>query len=71
MYLLVYDISSFHPNNVLDTINWECFVKNNSVRSSLIELKSFLQSKVDVDPIHSILLFLPRFLLVPCKTWCF
>ena len=52
IYLLVYDFSSFHPNNFLDTISWECFVKNGSVRSCLIELHSFLQSKIDVDPIH-------------------
>ena len=34
-------------------------MKNDSVRSCLIELQSVLQSKVDVDPIHRILMFLP------------
>ena len=42
----------------------ECFVKNDSVRSSLIELQSFLQSKINVDPIHSVLVFLPCFMHV-------
>ena len=28
----------------------------------------FLLSKFDVDPIHRVLMFLPLFLLVPCKT---
>ena len=32
--------------NFRDTISWECFVKNDGVRSCLIELQSFLQSKV-------------------------
>ena len=46
---LVYDFSSFHPNNFRNTIRWTCFVKNDRVRSSLIELQSFLQSSIDVD----------------------
>ena len=69
--LLVYDFSSFHPNNFRDTISWKCFVKNESVRSCLIERQSFLQSKVDVDPIHRILMLLPCFMHVLCKTRCF
>ena len=28
IYFLVYDFSSFHPNNFRDTTSWECFVKN-------------------------------------------
>ena len=57
IYLLVYDFSNFQTNNFRDTISCECFVKKDSVRSCLIELQSFLQSKVDVDPIHRILIF--------------
>ena len=45
-------------------------MKNDSVRSCLIEPQSFLQSKVDVDPIHRILMFLPCFMHVLCKTRC-
>ena len=48
--------------------NWKCFMKNDGVRSSLIELQSFLQSKVDIDPIHHMLMFLPCFLHVLCMT---
>ena len=51
-HFLVHDFSSFHPNNFRNTISWQCFVKNDSVRSSLIELQFFLQSKIDVDPIQ-------------------
>ena len=32
IYFLAYDFSSFHPNNFRDTISWECFMKNDSVR---------------------------------------
>ena len=37
IYFLVYDFSSFHLNNFRNTISWKCFVKNDRVRSSLIE----------------------------------
>ena len=43
-------------------------MKNDSVRSCLIELQSFLQSKIGVDRIHSILMFLPCFMHVLCMT---
>ena len=69
-YFHVYDFSSFHPNNFRDTISWECFVKNDSVRSCLKEQQSFLLSKFDVDPIHSVLMFLPCFMHELCKTRC-
>ena len=36
-------------------------MKNDSVRSCLIELQSFLQSKIDVDPKICVLMFLPCF----------
>ena len=43
-------------------------MKNDGVRSCLIELQSFLQSKIDVDPIYRVLMFLPCFVHVLCKT---
>ena len=43
-------------------------MKNDSVRSCLIELQSFLQSKIDVDPIYRVLMFLPCFMHVLCMT---
>ena len=61
----------FPSEQLSDTISWACFVKNDGVRSCLIELQSFLQSKIDVDPIHRILMFLPCFVHVLCKTRCF
>ena len=56
--LYVYDFSSFHPNNFRNTINCECIVKDNCVRSCLIEVKSILLSKFDIEPIHRVLMFL-------------
>ena len=70
IYFLVYDFSSFHPNNFRDTMSWECFIKNDGVRSSLIELQSFLHSKIEVDPIQRVLMFLPCFMHVLFKTRC-
>ena len=34
----------------------------------LIELQSFLQSKIDVDPMHCVLMYLPWFMHVLCMT---
>ena len=48
MYFLVYDFSSFHLDSLRDTTGWECVVKDDGVRSRLIELKSFLLSKCDI-----------------------
>ena len=58
----------FHPNNFRNTISWKWFMKNDSIRSGLIELQSFLQSKIDVDPIHCVLMSLPCFMHVLCMT---
>ena len=60
----------FPCQQLSETRSWECFVKNDSVRSCLIELQSFLQRKVDVDPIHRFLMFLPCFKHVLCTTRC-
>ena len=46
-------------------------MKNDGVRSCLVELHSFLQGKVDVDPIHRILMSLPYLMHVLCMTRCF
>ena len=66
----VYDFASFHPDKFRNTISWKCFMENDSVRSRLIELQSFSYSKIDVDPIHSVLMPLPCFMHVLCKTRC-
>ena len=63
---LVCDFSSSHPNNFRDTTSWRCFVKNDGVRSCLIELQPFLDSKIDVDPKHCVLMSLPCFMHVLC-----
>ena len=40
----------FNLTNFLHTISWKCFLKDDSIRSSVIEFQSFLNSKIDVDP---------------------
>ena len=63
MYTFSYDdFSSFHPNNFRNTISWKCFLKDDCVRSSLIEFQSCLNSKIDVDPIYCVLMSLPCFM---------
>ena len=50
IYFLVYDFSSSHPIQAFGIqISWECIVKDDDVRSCLIELQFFLLSKIDVD----------------------
>ena len=39
IYFLVKDFSSFHHDSLRDTISWECVVKDDCVRSCLIELE--------------------------------
>ena len=57
MYFLVYDFSSFHHNSFRDTISWERVIKDDCVRSCLIEFQSFPLSKFYVDPIHRVLMY--------------
>ena len=52
--ILVFDFSSFDHNSFRDTISWECVVKDDCVRSCLIELNFFLLSKLYFDPIHRV-----------------
>ena len=70
IHFLVYDFFRFHHSRLRDTISWECIVEDDCVRSCLIELQSFSLSKFYVDPIHRVLMFLPIFLMVSCKTRC-
>ena len=51
-----------------NTVCWKCFLKDDSIRPSLIELQSFPQSKIDVDPIYCALMSLPFIMHVLCMT---
>ena len=68
VYFFVYDFSNFHPNNFRNTISWKCFLKDDCIRSSLIEFQSFLNCKIDVDPICCVLMSFPCFMHVLCTT---
>ena len=65
---LVFDFSNFHPNNFRNTISWKCFLKDDCIRSSLIELQSFPQSKIDVNPAHCVQMSFQCFVQVLCTT---
>ena len=45
MFLLEYDFSRFHLYGLRDTIGWKYSLKDDCVRSCLIELKSFISSE--------------------------
>ena len=62
--------SSFHSNNFRNTISWKCFLKDECIRSSLIEFQSFFNRKIDVDPIYLVLMSLPCIVQVLCTTRC-
>ena len=68
--LSFFDFSRFHHDSLRDTLSWKRVVKNDCVRSCLVELESSPLSKPDINPIHCVLMFLPYFLLVPSKTRC-
>ena len=65
--LFTYTIS---PVLILTTfwnaISWKCFLKDDCVRSNLIESQSFLDSKKDVDPIYRVLMSCLRIVQVLC-----
>ena len=65
-YFFVNNFSVLHPNNFRKTIRWKCFLKDDCIRSSLIERQSFLNSKIDVDPIYCVLMFFPCFFSMLC-----
>ena len=46
-----------------------CSLKNNCIRSCLIEHQSFLDSKINIDPKCRVLMSLPCFVHVSCETW--
>ena len=48
--------------------SWERFLKDDCIRSSLIECQSFLNSKIDVDPIYCVLMSLPCIVQILCMT---
>ena len=67
-FFFVFDFSSFHPKNFRNTLCWKCFLKEDCIRSCLTELQSFSLSKIDVYPIHRVLLSFPCLLQVLCTT---
>ena len=59
MHFHVTDFPSFQSNNFWNAISWKCFLKDDCIRSSLTECQSFLNRKIDVDPMYPVLMSLP------------
>ena len=69
-YCLSYNFSPFlNLSAFTNTICWKCSLKDNCVRSCLIEVQSFSDSKINIDPKYRILMSLPCILQVSCETW--
>ena len=62
------DFSRSHHDSLRDTKSWKRVMKDDCVRSCLIELQFFPLSKLFIHPVHRILLPFPLS-LVQCKTW--
>ena len=69
VWFLIQDFSSLQSHNFWNTISWKCSLKDNCIRSSLIEFQSFPNRKIDINPKYRVLMFLPSTMQVLCTTW--
>ena len=69
MYAFSYKTSQSSISQLLDTISWKCSLKDDCIRSSLIECQSFPNRKIAVDPLYRVLMFLPSAMQLLCTTW--
>ena len=63
------DFSSLQFHNFWNTISWKCSLKDDCIRSSLIECQSFSNRKIHINPKYRVLMFLPSTMQVLCTTW--
>ena len=66
---LVYDFSSLQSHNFWNTISWKCSLKDDCIRSSLMECPSLLNRKININPKYRVLMFHPSIVEVLCSTW--
>ena len=70
MYTFSYKTSPvFIPTKFRNTTSRKYSLKDDSIRSSLIECQCFLNSKIDVDLTYCVLMSLPCVVQVLCTTW--
>ena len=69
VWSFIQDFSSFQSFNFWNAISWKCPLKNNCIRSCLIECQSFSDRKINIDPEYRVLVPLPCTVHVPCSTW--
>ena len=63
------NFSSLQSDNFWNTISWKYSLKDDCIRSSLIECQSFVNRKININPKYRVLMFLPSTVQVLCKTW--
>ena len=69
MYDFSYKTSPvFKSHNFWNTTSWKYSLKDDSIRSSLIE--SLSNRKININPKYRVLMFLPSTMQVLCSTWC-
>ena len=61
--------SSCQSFNFSNTMSWKCSLKNNYIRSCLIEPQSFFDSKINIDAKHRVLMPFPCTVQVSRETW--
>ena len=57
--ILIFEFSSLQSHNFWNTIRWKCSLKDDCIRSSLIECQSFSNRKININPKYRALMFLP------------
>ena len=62
-------LSIFQSFSSYNAMGWKCSLKNDGIRSRLIELQSFSDRKINVNPKYTVLMSLPCILQVSRSTW--
>ena len=67
--IFIQNFSSLHSHNFWNTISWKCSLKDNCIRSCLIECHPLFDRKINIDPEYCVLMFLPCAVHVSRSTW--
>ena len=68
-FSFIQDFSSLQSHNFWNTISWKCSLKDNCIRSCLIECQSLFNRKVNINPKYRVLMPLPCTVHVSRSTW--
>ena len=67
--IFIQNFSSLQSHNFWNTISWKCSLKDNCIRSCLIECQSLFNRKVNIKPKYRVLVPLPCTVHVFRSTW--